>query len=91
MDEPTHCSKCDAKLEPPRVHGGPPSFGRRVEGGWYTMPGSKDPLCPDCAEAAVYIRRQSRETLRLQIARGTDEEVWPAFEELMRRNMEEGS
>ena len=34
------------------------------------------------------IKRRSRGTLRLQIARGTEEEVWAAFEELMRRNME---
>jgi len=34
------------------------------------------------------IKRRNRGTLRLQIARGTDEEAWAAFEELMRRNME---
>lgn len=37
------------------------------------------------------IKQRSRGTLRLQIARGTDEEAWAAFEELMRRNMEEYS
>lgn len=37
------------------------------------------------------IMQRSRGSLRLQIARGTDEEAWAAFEELMRRNMEEGS
>jgi len=35
------------------------------------------------------IKQRSRGALRLQIARGTEEEVWAAFEELMRRNMEE--
>ena len=34
------------------------------------------------------IKQRSREALRLRILRGTEEEVWPAFEELMRRNME---
>lgn len=37
------------------------------------------------------IKQRSRWALRLQIARGTDEEVWAAFEELMRRNIEEDS
>jgi len=35
------------------------------------------------------IRKRSRGSLRLQILRGTDEEVMSAFDELMRRNMEE--
>jgi len=34
------------------------------------------------------IKQRSRGALRLQIARGTDEEAWAAFEELMRRNIE---
>lgn len=33
--------------------------------------------------------KRSREELRLQILRGTGEEAMAAFEELMRRNMEE--
>ncbi len=33
------------------------------------------------------IKQRSRGTLRLQIARGTEEEVWAAFEELMRRKI----
>jgi len=37
------------------------------------------------------IKQRSRGALRLQIARGTDEEVWAAFEELMRRNIEKVS
>ena len=37
------------------------------------------------------IKQRNRESLRLQIMRGSEEEVWAAFEELMRRNMEEGS
>ncbi|MCK4267077.1 MAG: hypothetical protein KAX31_07325 [Thermoplasmata archaeon] len=35
------------------------------------------------------VKELSRETLRLQIALGSQDEVWAAFEELMRRNMEE--
>lgn len=35
------------------------------------------------------VKEMSREQLRLQIARGSQEEVWPAFDELIRRNMEE--
>ena len=48
--------------------------------------------CVSCAQAVRYIdiekmrnRERSRESLRLQIARGTEEEVWAAIEELMRR------
>ena len=37
------------------------------------------------------MKQRSRESLRIQILRGTEEEVWAAFDELMRRNMEEAS
>ena len=43
---PTHCSKCGDKLKPIHMNSG------LVRGGWYTAPGSKDPLCPKCAEEA---------------------------------------
>lgn len=51
--EPTHCSKCGAKLKPSRMSPGPPGSGRRMLGGWYTVHGSKDPLCPACVNSAV--------------------------------------
>lgn len=52
--EPTHCSKCGDKLKPATVTPGLPGSGRVVLGGWYTIPGSKDPLCPSCAMAARF-------------------------------------
>lgn len=40
---------------------------------------------------AECIKQRSRESLRLQILRGSEEEVWTAFEELMRRSIQESS